>query len=75
MAIKYTFKNSFNKLRACDQPIVKKEIMEALKITTDMAWSKRIRGLVMPTIKEYNDIENIFRKYKLKKVWEEINED
>ena len=70
----YTFKGAFDRLRACDQPKVRKEIMEALKIKTSMAWSLRIRGLVMPTVKNYKDIEDIFKKYGIKKnIWEEID--
>jgi hypothetical protein len=72
--VAYTFKTAYEQLRACDQPKVKEEIMGFLGVTTAMAWSKRIRGLVMPTVEEYNGIIEIFQKYGIKKtkVWEEI---
>ena len=70
----WSFKKGYNNLRRCEQNEVKEEIMQFLGITTRMAWSKRIRGIVDPRISEYNFItEAIHRRGVAKKdIWEEI---
>lgn len=67
----YSFRKGFYELAAKKQPEVKVEIMNFLGITTEMAWSKRIRGLVEPTISEYLGIVNIFSAYGVpkSKIW------
>ena len=70
----WSFRKGYNHLRRCDQDVVKAEIMQFLGITTRMAWSKRIRGIVDPRISEFNFItEAIHRRGVAKKdIWEEI---
>lgn len=72
--VSYSFKKGFDMLRKCDQAEVKEQIMTYLGITTKMAWSKRIRGLIVPNVAEYHYITNIINKYGVKKreIWEEV---
>lgn len=70
----YSFKDAYQQLREKDKPIVKGLIMEVLQVTTSMSWSRWMRGLCVPNIKEYQSIVEIFNKYGIpkRKVWEEI---
>lgn len=70
----YSFCKGYDNLRRCDQKRVKEEIMKFLQITTEMAWSRRIRGLIIPTVAEYNFITEIINKNGVPKkdIWEEI---
>lgn len=49
----------------------KKELMEALNITTRVSWSKRLRGLIEPKVTEAEAIEQVFARYGIKKdqIW------
>ena len=65
----YPFLRGYNSLRRKDIFVVKKELMCALKITSDVAFSSRLNGKVIPRVTEAEIIEGIFAKYGVIEVW------
>ena len=67
----YSFNKGFYEVPAKKQPELREEIMRFLNLKTQNGWSRRIRGLVEPTISEYLGIVNIFSAYGVpkSKIW------
>ena len=59
----YSFRKGMEQLRYADFPKAKKEIMQALNITSRMSWSARLNGKVQPKVAEKEAIEGVLNKY------------
>lgn len=68
---KYSFKRGYSQVRQIDAPIVKVKIMNALGLTSNMAWWQRLNGIVEPRISEAEAIENILAEYGITDIWGE----
>lgn len=68
---KYSFQRGYSQVRLKDLKEVKSELMSALNITTQVSWTGRIRGKVIPKIDEAAKIEQVFAKYGITDVWGE----
>lgn len=69
--ISQSFKKGYNQVQRKDIYKIKGEIMEALKVTSDPAWLRRLRGEVSPKVDEVLAIEEVFKKYGIIDVWGE----
>lgn len=67
----YSFKKGYDQVQRKDVVNVRAEIMAALKITTRMAFYKRLHGEVEPKVSEVPAIEAVFIKYGIKNIWGE----
>lgn len=59
----YNFRPGLQQLRVADYPVAKKEIMEALGVTSRAGWAARAAGKVIPKANEKIAIERILKKY------------
>ena len=69
MENKFSFKKGWEQVKQKDVATVRKKIMEALKITTRVAFLDRLNGKVEPKITEHQAIESIFKKYGITEIW------
>lgn len=66
----HSFRPGMEQLRYADFPKAKKEIMEALNITSRSSWAARLKGLVEPKASEVIIIEKILATYGVNKnIW------
>lgn len=69
--MKASFRPGMEQLRYADFPKAKKEIMEALNITSRSSWAARLKGRVEPKASEVIIIEKILATYGVtKNIWE-----
>ncbi len=66
MINKYSFQPGWDKVRPCDQERMKKALMEARGITSDIAWRNCKSGRVEPKASKKEAIENVFRSYGIR---------
>ena len=59
----FAFEKGFSCVMYKDVQAVRKEIMDALHITTYVQFRRRLKGEIIPRVTEKEDIEKIFRKY------------
>ncbi|MBV5348903.1 hypothetical protein JZU61_04505 [bacterium] len=71
MSKNYAFNRGFNQVSVGNAPLLKEELMKALKIKSRAAWIRRINGQVDPKVSEINSVETVFAKYGIKQVWGE----
>lgn len=60
---RFTFWNGWHSVPRSKQPELKAELMNALGLTSDIAFVYRRRGAVEPKVSEKEAIEAIFLKY------------
>jgi hypothetical protein len=72
MSKKYSYQKGLNQVPLGKITEIKKELMEALKITSHPAWLRRLKGEVDPKTKEITSIEEVFQRYGVtKEIWGE----
>ena len=69
--IEFAFEKGFSRVMYTDVQAVRKEIMDALHITTYIQFRRRLKGEIIPRVTEKEDIERIFKVYGVSKkdVW------
>jgi len=65
----HSFRRGYDQLQRKDIVAAKREIMEALNITSDIGFYNRLNGKVIPRVTEAEVIEGIFAKYGVIEVW------
>ena len=65
----HSFRRGYDQLKRGEYLEVRREIMEALDIKTEMAFYNRMNGKVIPKVTEAEVIEGIFAKYGVIEVW------
>ena len=65
----FAFEKGFSRVMYKDVQAVRKEIMDALHITTYIQFRRRLKGEIIPRVTEKEDIEKIFRKYRVNDIW------
>jgi hypothetical protein len=65
----HSFRRGYDQLQRKDIVAAKREIMEALKITSDIGFYNRLNGKVIPKVTEAEVSEGIFAKYGVIEVW------
>lgn len=65
----FSFRLGWSQVKNGDIQKVRKELMKALGIKTNMAFLNRMKGVVEPKISEAKAIEETFAKYGITKVW------
>jgi len=65
----HSFRRGYEQLKKGEYLEVRREIMEALNITTEMSFYNRLNGKVIPKVTEAEIIEGIFAKYGVIEVW------
>jgi hypothetical protein len=65
----FSFKKGWSQVQQRDMKAVKREIMEALEITTRVTWYCRLYGKTEPKVSEAKAIEEIFAKYGVEEIW------
>lgn len=69
----YSFKKGYNTVQAGKQRQLRRELMEALSITSRPAFIARLNGSVVPKVPEAAAIEAVFERHGVprSKVWGE----
>ncbi len=65
----HSFRRGYDQLQRKDIQAAKREIMDALEITSDIGFYNRLNGKVIPKVTEAEVIESIFAKYGVIEVW------
>ena len=65
----HSFRRGYEQLKKGEYLEVRREIMEALNITTEMSFYNRLNGKVIPKVTEAEIIEEIFARYGVIEVW------
>lgn len=65
----HSFRRGYDQLQRKDIVAAKREIMEALNLTSDIGFYNRLNGKVIPRVTEAEVIEGIFVKYGVIEVW------
>lgn len=65
----FSFNKGWSQVKNGDLRKCRKKLMEALGITTRMAFLNRLRGDVEPKVSEAKAIESIFAELGIKEVW------
>lgn len=67
----WSFWNGWHEVPQSRHNEIKSEIMSALKITSNVAFCQRRRGLREPKFSEFTEITEIFRRYgvAVSKIW------
>lgn len=63
---KYSFLKGWDDLKQRDVDSAKQELMDALNIKSDATFYRRLRGQIVPTLEEYTQVLNVFKKYGIK---------
>lgn len=63
---KFSFLKGWGDLKQRDVDVAKRELMETLKIKADATFYRRLRGQIVPTVEEYNQVLDVFKKYGVK---------
>ena len=67
----FSFNKGWQQLRQGDVVICRKELMNALNVTTRAAFLQRLKGNVIPNMLEARSVERVFAKYGIKEIWGE----
>jgi hypothetical protein len=65
----HSFRRGYDQLKRGEYLEVRREIMDALNITTEMSFYNRLNGKVIPKVTEAEVIEGIFAKRGILEVW------
>lgn len=65
----FSFKLGFSQVKRKDSQEVRKQIMEALGLTTRASWYSRLNGDVEPKVSEARAIEEVFGEFGITNVW------
>ena len=65
----HSFRRGYDQMKRGKYLEVRREIMEALNITTEMSFYNRLNGKVIPKVTEAEIIEGIFAKRGILEVW------
>jgi hypothetical protein len=65
----HSFRRGYEQLKKGEYLEVRREIMDALNITTEMSFYNRLNGKVIPKVTEAEIIEGIFAKRGILEVW------
>ena len=65
----FSFHKGWSQVKNGDVTNCRKELMEALGITTRMAFLLRLKGKVEPRVSEAQAIERVFAKYGVTDIW------
>ena len=65
----HSFRRGYDQLQRKDIQAAKRDIMDALEITSDIGFYNRLNGKVIPRVTEAEIIEGIFAKYGVIEVW------
>ena len=65
----HSFRRGYDQLKRGEYLAVRREIMDALNITTEMSFYNRLNGKVIPKVTEAEIIEGIFAKRGILEVW------
>lgn len=65
----FAFQLGWSQVRNKDMKSVRKELMEALGVTTRAAFLARLKGDVEPKVSQAKAVEDVFAKYGVKNVW------
>ncbi len=65
----FSFQKGWSQVKQGDAATVRSRLMEALNITTRMAFLDRLNGKVEPKITEHQAIESIFAEYGITEIW------
>jgi hypothetical protein len=65
----FSFQKGWMQVRQRDVAAVRSKLMNALNITTGVAFLDRKNGKVEPRVSEHKAIEAIFREYGIADVW------
>ena len=65
----HSFRRGYDQLQRKDIQAAKRDIMDALEITSDIGFYNRLNGKVIPRVTEAEIIESIFAKYGVIEVW------
>jgi len=66
---KYAFVRGWKRVAQDDLISVKIEIMKIFNIISDAAWQRRLKGRVIPNAEQMAEVEAVFKKYGVTKVW------
>lgn len=67
----FSFNKGWQQLRQGDVVTCRKELMNALNVTTRAAFLQRLKGNVIPNMLEARSVERVFAKYGIKEIWGE----
>ena len=65
----HSFRRGYDQLQRKDIVAAKKELMEALGLSSNIGFYNRLNGKVIPKVTEAEIIEGIFAKYGVIEVW------
>ena len=65
----HSFRRGSDQLQRKDVVAAKKELMEALGLSSNIGFYNRLNGKVIPKVTEAEIIEGIFAKYGVIEVW------
>ena len=65
----HSFRRGYDQLQRKDVVAAKKELMEALGLSSNIGFYNRLNGKVIPKVTEAEIIEGIFAKYGVIEVW------
>ena len=65
----FSFNKGWSQVKNGDVRRCRKKLMEALGITTRMAFLNRLRGDVEPKVSEAKVIESIFAEFGINEIW------
>lgn len=63
---KHSFLKGWNDLKLRDVNAAKEDIMSVLGIKSNATFYRRLRGQIVPTVEEYNQVLEVFKKYGVK---------
>ena len=67
----FSFKKAWSQVRQKDIEEVRTSVMDALGLTTKVAFYNRLNGDVEPKVSEAKAIEDIFNNYGITEIWGE----
>ena len=67
----FSFAKGWSQVRQGDVAACRKDLMDALNVTTRAAFLQRLKGNVIPNVLEAHNVEKVFAKYGIKDVWGE----
>lgn len=65
----HSFRRGYDQLQRKDIVAAKRELMEALGLSSNIGFYNRLNGKVIPKVTEAEVIEGIFAKYGVIEVW------
>ena len=65
----FSFNKGWSQVKNGDIRECRKELMDAVGVTTRAAFLQRLKGNVIPNVLEARNVEKVFAKYGIKEVW------